>query len=122
LSTRCAGQLGGGPPAEGGTDEVEPVDAQLVEEPEVVLDEVGHGGHLGELVAEAETGVVGGDQVDRLRHPLVERLPVAGAARGVQEEDGPPRALAEQADLTGPHPEPGRGGSSRGNGHAQLLP
>jgi hypothetical protein len=92
------GEFGRDPAAERRPDHVRAVQAEGVQHVEVVVDEVVHRLYLGELVGLAEPGVVGRDDVEPARQPLVELGPGARPAGGVQEQQRLTLAVAEQVN------------------------
>jgi hypothetical protein len=86
------------PAADGEAHAVEALETQRIGEVPVVEDEVvelhAPPGRLGL----SEARLLGGDEVDRRRHSLVERQPHARGAGAVQEERGLARALAAVGD------------------------
>jgi len=105
------GELGGDPAPERRPDDVRAVQAEPVHHVQVVVDQVVHRLHLGELVRPAETGVIGRDHVESARQEPVELDPGPRPARGVQEEQRLAFAAAEQVDAAVADLEvlPGRG-------------
>ena len=95
---RGHGQLGREPAAERRPDHVRAVQAEPVDHVEVVVDEVVHRLHLGEVVRLAEPGMIGRDHVESGRQQPVELEPAPRPAGRVQEQQRLTLASPEQVD------------------------
>jgi hypothetical protein len=92
------GQLGRHPAAERVAEHDRALEAEAVQEVEVVVDEVVHALHVLQHVGGAEAGVVGCPDLEALAQVLVQGEPAA-AARGMEEQQRRSLAAAMQLDL-----------------------
>ena len=118
------GELGREPAAQRAADDVHALQAEAVEDVEVVVDEVVHRLDLGHVVGAAEARMVGRHHVEAAGEEPEEGVPRAGAAGRVEEEQRRTLAAALDVDRAAAQLEPFAGalGQRAGRvGHAGSV-
>ena len=103
---RVDGELGRQPAAQRAADDVHALEAEAVEDVEVVVDEVVHRLDLGQVVGAAEARMVGRHHREAAGQEPEEGMPRAGAAGRVEEEQRRTLAAALDVDRAAAQLEP----------------
>ena len=100
------GELGRQPASQRAADDVHALEAEAVQDVEVVVDEVVHGLDLGQVVGAPEARMVGRHHREAAGQEAEEGVPRAGAAGRVEEEQRWTLAAALDVDRAAAQLEP----------------